>query len=227
MARILLAEDDPKLAELVKDWLATEKYLVDHTDDGGAALNLIRTKNYDVVILDWEMPTMTGVEICKQLRAEERTMPVLLLTGKSTIADKEEGFDVGADDYLTKPFHLKELSSRLRALLRRPGNIVPSVLQIGALIIDVTAGTVTKCGARVELFPKELALLEFLLRHPNQIFTLESLQEHVWSSESESSPDTVRQYVATLRKKLSVDGAPDLIRTVHRKGYMLELPMDR
>ncbi|HEY9773230.1 MAG TPA: response regulator transcription factor [Planktothrix sp.] len=223
MAKILLAEDDSQLSSLVEDWLKSEHHRVELVDNGLDAINLLQASRFDLLILDWNMPGRTGIEICNEYRKNGGTSPILMLTGKDKIEDKEQGLDAGADDYLTKPFHLRELSARVRALLRRPPDMATTVLDQGRLVLDVSACRLMKDGQQIELFPKELALLEFLMRHPNQVFSIEALQERVWSSDSEASPETVRVHIARLRSKIQDDGEKPLLRTIHRQGYMLDL----
>jgi len=223
MAKILLAEDDRQLAALVEDWLKSEHHVVDLVETGTAAIDLLNASRFDLLILDWNIPGATGVEVCNEYRNHGGTSPVLMLTGRDKIEDKEEGLDAGADDYLTKPFHLRELSARIRALLRRPPDMASNVIENGRLVLDISGCRLLKDGKPIELFPKELALLEFLMRHPNKVFSIEALQERVWSSDSEASPETIRVHIARLRSKIQEEGEKPLLRTVHRQGYMLDL----
>ena len=223
MAKILLAEDDTQLAALVEDWLKSDNHVVDHVETGTDAVDLLRASQFDLLILDWNIPGVSGVEVCNEYRNQGGTSPVLMLTGRDKIEDKEQGLDAGADDYLTKPFHLRELSARIRALLRRPPDMASNVIEHGRLVLDMSACRLLKDGQPIELFPKELALLEFLMRHPNKVFSIEALQERVWSSDSEASPETIRVHIARLRSKIQAEGEKPLLRTVHRQGYMLDL----
>lgn len=223
MAKILLAEDDTQLAALVEDWLKSEHHVVDHVETGTDAVDLLQASRFDLLILDWNIPGVSGVEVCNEYRNQGGTSPVLMLTGRDKIEDKEQGLDAGADDYLTKPFHLRELSARIRALLRRPPDMASNVIENGRLVLDVSACRLLKDGQPIELFPKELALLEFLMRHPNKVFSIEALQERVWSSDSEASPETIRVHIARLRSKIQSEGEKPFLRTVHRQGYMLDL----
>jgi DNA-binding response OmpR family regulator len=223
MAKILLAEDDTQLAALVEDWLKSEHHVVDHVETGTDAVDLLNASRFDLLILDWNIPGVSGVEVCNEYRNQGGTSPVLMLTGRDKIEDKEEGLDAGADDYLTKPFHLRELSARIRALLRRPPDMASNVIEHGRLVLDLSACRLLKDGQPIELFPKELALLEFLMRHPNKVFSIEALQERVWSADSEASPETIRVHIARLRSKIEKEGEKQLLRTVHRQGYMLDL----
>lgn len=224
MAKILLVEDDPEVCEVVADWLVDEHYTVDVVNNGAEAVERLRFDKYDVLIFDWQLPDLTGIEICKKFRSKGGNTPVLMLTGKSEIVDKETGLDAGADDYLTKPFHPRELSARVRALLRRSGDLKQNVLTCGDLELDPQGFKVTKGGKEVALLPKEFALLEFFLRHPNQVFSPEALLDRVWSAESEASPDTIRVHITKLRGKIDNEGQPSMIKTIHRQGYKWEVP---
>lgn len=224
MAKILLVEDDLEVCEVVSDWLVGEHYTIDVVNSGTEAIERLRFDKYDVLIFDWQLPDLTGIEICKRFRSKGGTTPVLMLTGKSEITDKETGLDAGADDYLTKPFHPRELSARVRALLRRSGDLKQNTLICGEIELDPQGFRVTKNGQEVALLPKEFALLEFFLRHPNQVFSPEALLDRVWSAESEASPDTIRVHITKLRGKIDTEGQPSIIKTLHRQGYKLETP---
>lgn len=224
MAKIILIEDDPDIVANVTDWLQdAENHLVEVAQDGREALDHLRFYNYDLIILDWDLPQITGLEICHDFRKRGGNTPILFLTGKRELINKEAGFDAGADDYLTKPFSVRELAARVRALLRRP----PSVMKGGSLIcrhvvMDPLAARVTKDGAEVALNAKEYALLEFLLRHPGQLFSAEALLDRVWASDSDATTEAITTTVKRLRKKLDKDGEPSMITTVHGLGYRLE-----
>jgi DNA-binding response OmpR family regulator len=228
MAKILLVDDDKKFNNVVEDWLLTEGHEVEAVYAGNVGMERALSNEHDVLILDWSLPNVTGIEICRQYRARGGAVPVLMLTGKTTVSDKEEGLDAGADDYLTKPFHPRELSARLRALLRRAREFSPVsldvVLKAGDIILDTKAFKVTKAGTEINLLPKEFALMEFLMRHPDQVFSSQDLLDEIWSKESENSPDTVRVHITKLRAKIDTEGRPSLIRTIHRVGYKLETP---
>jgi len=222
MAKILIVEDDKALSELIVDWLTGEKHVPEPVYDGAEGLERLKFYKYDVVILDWELPGVSGPKICQQFRQDGGQTPILMLTGKKEIEDKTTGLDAGADDYLTKPFHLQELSARLRALLRRGATEVrATVLTAGHVSLDPASRKVLSNGKELSLQPKEYSLLEFLLRHPNQPFSAEAIMDRVWSSESDASPDTVRLQIMRLRHKIDVDGKESMVRTIHRVGYML------
>lgn len=200
-----------------------ERHSLEIVSDGKEALENMKFYQYELIILDWELPGMSGPEILKEFRNAGKTTPVLMLTGKSTIDDKEAGFGAGADDYLTKPFNMKELSIRLRALLRRPGSMTANVIKIANLELDQANFRLTKDGEEVKLLPKEFALIEFLMRHPNQVFSTDALLNRVWESESDSTGSALTTCIKRLRKKLDDEGQPSIITTVHGVGYKLDV----
>ncbi|HEY9786986.1 MAG TPA: response regulator transcription factor [Candidatus Obscuribacterales bacterium] len=222
MAKILLVEDDVDVSEQVEKWLTHEQHAVEVVRDGQEASDRLKFYKYDVVVLDWALPKLSGVEVLKDFRARGGSTPVLMLTGKGAVDEKEEGLDSGADDYLTKPFHFKELSARIRALLRRPQATKTNQLKIRDIELDRASRRVTRNGIDIQLLPKEFALLEFLMRHTNEVFSPEALLDRVWHSESDSSVDTIYTTMRTLRKKISPDDASSIIRTIHGAGYMIE-----
>jgi len=221
VAKILVVEDDRLLSRLVRDYLASEHHNVEVADTGSTGMEMLECFRYDAIILDWELPGMTGIEILKRFRAKGGKTPVLMLTQRGSINEKETGFDSGTDDYLTKPFEMRELSARVRALLRRPAVFTGRVLAVRDIALDPGSHKVTRNGQEVDLLPKEFALLEFLLRHPGEVFSAEALLDRVWSSESESTEEAVSTCVRRLRKKVDDEGKPSLIQTVHGVGYRL------
>jgi len=222
MAKILIVEDELDLAEPIQESLERQHHVVEIVDNGPEALQCLKVYKYDLVILDWMLPGLSGKEIAAQYRSTGGITPIIMLTARSSIEDKEAGFDAGADDYLTKPFHLTELHARVRALLRRPHSMAAKVLEIGGLSLDPIARKVTRNGEEIHLLPKEFSLLEFLMRHPNQVFSAEALIDRVWESDTLALPDTIRTHIKTLRKKIDAAGKPSLIVTVHGIGYKLE-----
>lgn len=224
MAKVLLVEDDQDLVSRITKWLSLERYSVESVGNGREALELLRESTYDFIILDWHIPELSGIETCRYYRATGGTTPVLMLTGKSDIADKEAGLDAGADDYLTKPFHPRELCARLRALGRRPAQRLGDELKVGNLTLDLTKFQLHRNGVEVDLLPLEFALLEFFMRNPGRVFGADILLERVWPVNSEASPEAVRTCIKTLRRKIDVDGETSLIKTVHGVGYKLEVP---
>lgn len=222
MAKILVVEDEKALSDVVIDYLSAQNYNVDHVADGKEALDRLKFYSYDLVVLDWQLPNMEGVDICRSFRSSGGTTPIIMLTGKREVDDKERGLDAGADDYLTKPFHMKELGARVRALLRRPAAVVSQDLKVRDVSLDPTTHQVRKDGKDLDILPKEFALLEFLMRHPKQVFSAEALIERVWPTDSDASPGTIRTYVNRLRSKIDTKGEDSIITTVHGIGYRLD-----
>lgn len=222
MAKILIVEDDLGLSKMIRDWLVFEKHQVEEVADGTEALERLRFYEYDLVILDWMLPGTSGVQILREFRNSRGSTPVLMLTGKDAVVDKETGLDAGADDYLTKPFHMKELSARTRALLRRPRDIVTDAIKIGDLVLDRGKHKILKNNVEVKLLPKEFALVDFFMRHPNQVFSVDALLNRVWESESDATADAVTTCIKRIRKKLDSEGKPSIIRTVHGVGYRMD-----
>lgn len=221
MAKALIVEDDPVILANVRQWLEQDNYLVETAVDGDTAISLLRAYSYDVIVLDWDLPKLSGLEVLRSYRQSGGMTPVLILTGKSGMQEKETGLDTGADDYLTKPFQLRELTARLRSLLRRAARTADNVLQCGGLTLEPRTRRVTCGDTDLHLLPKEFALLEFLMRHPDESFTGEALLNRVWTSESAASLNTVKSFVYLLRKKLAAAGKSDLLQTVPGEGYKL------
>ncbi len=221
MPKVLLADDDPELLQSVSAWLQHHKYNVDMASDGAEAKEYMSQIEYDVLVIDWTMPSVSGIELCQWFRARGGTTPILILTGKDEISDKEKGLDSGADDYLTKPFDLRELTARLNALMRRGKVLATRVLQVGPLTIDPDAHRVMVDGGEMKLTATEFAVLEFMGRHPDQVFSADALIARVWKTSSEISTDTVRVYVKRLREKFEAVGYPGLLTNVHGVGYKL------
>lgn len=223
MSKILLVEDEVDLSKQIKDWLHREHYLVETVDNGEIGYHQLRVSKYDLVILDWQLPGMSGIDICKKYRTAGGKSPVLMLTARSAVDDREAGLDAGADDYLCKPFHMKELSARIRALLRRAaGSPADNLLHLNDITLDPSARRVMKGGSEVKLEPKEFALLEFFMRNRNSVFSADALVDRVWESDTGISPDSIRTYIKVLRKKLDSPGSGSILTTVHGLGYRLE-----
>ncbi len=224
VSKILIVEDEEDLSLQVADWLLKEHHTVERVMSGPAALDQLSVNKYDVIILDWLLPGLDGIQVCRRYRQTGGRTPILMLTAKSSIENKEEGLDSGADDYLAKPFHLKELSARVRALVRRASTVPAVVLSIGDIVLDPASRLVTKGGRPVHLERKEFNLLEFLMRNANRAFSAEALLDRVWESGSMASPDAIRTYIKSLRKKVDSAGKPSHITTVHGVGYKFEGP---
>jgi DNA-binding response OmpR family regulator len=222
MAKLLLVDDDEDLTSVLSEWLATEGNIVECANCGEDGLSRLKLYQYDLVILDVGMPDIDGFEVCRRYRQSGGMLPVLMLTGKGNITDKTSGFDAGADDYLTKPFHPKELNVRIKALMRRPSQMVSEQLVSSYLTMDTGARRIVIGDQEVKLLPQEFALLEFFMRHPNRVFSSDEILDKVWSNEKDTANDTVRVHVNKLRKKIDREGYPSLIRTVHGAGYILD-----
>jgi two-component system, OmpR family, response regulator len=222
MPKILVIEDDAGLNRMIREWLEFERNDVDYAENGREGLDKLRSYEYDCVILDWELPEMSGIEILQKFRSMNRPTPVLMLTGKSSIQEKETGFDAGADDYLTKPFHMKELSARLRALMRRASVNVSTVVEARGIRMDSASFRVNRGTDEIQLLPKEFALLEFLMRHADQVFSAETLLNRVWSSDSDATIDAITTCIKRIRKKIDREGDPSVIKTVHGVGYKFD-----
>jgi OmpR-family two-component system manganese-sensing response regulator len=216
LAKILLVEDDPEYSAELKDCLELAQHRVEQAFDGDDGWQLLRDYKYDLVILDWEMPGITGVELCQKFRQAGGVTPILMLTGRSAIEDKESGLYTGADDYLTKPANAAELRARVVALTRRSPNLVMENIQIADIVLDCNRREVTRQGKTIELLPREFALLEFLMRHPTRVFSSDELIDQVWPSDAAVSGEVVRNTVNRIRKKLD---APDFIKNVYSVGY--------
>jgi len=222
MAKILVVEDDKMMSELVRDYLSNEHHSVEIAETGTDAVEKLETFKFDIILLDWDLPGVSGIEVLSSFRKKGGTTPVLMLTKRGTIDEKEAGFDAGSDDYLAKPFSLRELSSRVKALLRRSPALTSDILKVADLELDPSSHRATKGGAELKLFPLEFSLLEFLMRHPKKVFSVRELMNHVWSSDSESTEEAVSTTVRRLRKKIDNEGVPSLITTVHGLGYRLD-----
>lgn len=221
--KILLVEDDEWIAEPLTEALVDQHYAVDPALDGEVAWTLLQTYPYDLVILDLMLPKLDGVSLCQRLRQANYTMPVLMLTAKDTAPAKVLGLDVGADDYVVKPFELTELLARVRALLRRQKALIPNVLEWGDLRLNVGTGQVEYGDFPLALTPKEYALLAFILRSGGCIVRPDEILNHLWPSENPPGRETIKVHLRGLRQKLKAAGAVDeVIETVYGLGYRLK-----
>ncbi|HEY9677812.1 MAG TPA: response regulator transcription factor [Drouetiella sp.] len=223
MAKILLVDDDIDLTAMIIEWLSFEHHSVEVLYNGQEAQERLRLCLYDLVILDWNLPGVQGVDVCRQYRSEGGQAPIIMLTGKNSIADKENGLDSGADDYLTKPFNMKELSARMRAVLRRASGATSNILKVGELTLDPTKYKLTKTGKEIQLLPREFALMEFFMRHPDEVFSGEALLQRVWHSESDATGEAIRTCIKRLRQKIDGDTDDSVIQTIPRVGYKLRV----
>lgn len=214
--RLLVVEDEEKIARSLEKGLTAEGYVVDIAEDGDAAETLMDANSYDLVLLDWMIPGHhDGPALVRHWREASVQVPILMLTARTTIGDKVQGLDAGADDYLPKPFSFDELLARVRALLRRPKASTGNVFRSGKLTLDVTAKEVTVDGRPVHVTAKEFQLLEYLLRYKREVISKDQLLDHVWSDEARVQHNTVETFVANLRKKIG----DDTIHTVRGHGY--------
>lgn len=221
--RILLVEDDEAMAAVVTDFLTKQHYVMDVANDGQSGWDLIEAYTYDLILLDVMLPNIDGITLCRRIRSRGYKMPVLLLTARQNSIDKVMGLDVGADDYVVKPFDLKELGARIRALLRRGNSALTPVLQWGKLHLDPSTCEVTYNNRILNLSPKEYSLLELFLRNSRRVFSRSAILDHLWSWENPPGEDTVKAHIKGLRHKFKAVGAPtDLIETVYGMGYRLQ-----
>jgi len=218
--RILIIEDEERILQFLRRGLTYEGYRVETAPDGESGLNLARESPPDLVILDWMLPGMDGLEVCKRLRAAGG-VPILMLTAKETVADRVEGLDAGADDYLVKPFEFDELLARIRALLRRAMPEGPEVLTFVDLRLDTGTHQAFRGDSPIELTAKEYELLELFLRHPRQVMTREVIYDRVWGYDFGGESNIIEVYVRYLRQKTEAGGKPRLIHTVRGVGYVL------
>ncbi|MBF2007065.1 MAG: response regulator transcription factor [Chlorogloeopsis fritschii C42_A2020_084] len=222
--RILLVEDDLEQLEPLQGILSEAGYIVDAAEDGEIAQWLISQKEYDLLILDWMLPTISGLSLCRQYRLSGKTAPVLMLTAKDTTPDKVMGLDAGADDYLVKPADLIELLARVRALGRRSPNWQGNSLRVADLQLHLADLSVERAQIKVELSPREAQLLEYLMRHPNQVLTRNQMEEALWEWGMEPESNALTVLVRKLRHRLQVVGAADWIKTVYGMGYRFSPP---
>lgn len=221
--RILLVDDEVELTDPLKAVLSREGYSVDVAYDGSNGSQLASVGNYDLLILDWMLPKSSGLEICQELRRSGRTTPVLFLTAKDTVDDRVQGLDAGADDYLVKPFELRELLARVRALLRRSNapesTATTQRLRVGDLELDSENQVAYRRGRMIELSEKEAQLLEYFMRYPNQLLTHAQIHQHLWGNGEQPSSNVLAALIRLLRRKIEGNNESQLIHTVYGKGY--------
>lgn len=222
--RILVIEDEKKVASFIQRGLEAELYHVDVAHDGDAGLLQLFDNEYDALILDVMLPKRDGLSVLREVRTRKLGIPVLMLTARDTVADKVTGLDQGADDYLTKPFAFEELLARLRALLRRGAPALSPELTFADLQLDLVTHQVTRAGKRIDLTAKEFALLEFFLRQPGRVLSRALIAQHVWGVDFDTFTNVIDVYVNYLRKKIDAEFEPKLLHTIRGVGYVMKEP---
>jgi len=220
--RILVVEDEKKIAALIKRGLKEEGYAADIAEDGIEGEFLAATNQYDAIILDIMLPKMDGVSLCKSLRAKKISTPIIMVTAKDAVSDKVEGLDSGADDYLTKPFAFEELLARVRSLLRKHENQLTTKLNVGPLELDLVSHKVARDGKEIALTTKEYALLEYLMRNAGSVITRTMISEHVWDINFDTDTNVIDVYINYLRKKIDDGFKKELIHTIRGRGYVIK-----
>lgn len=219
--KILLVEDEERLASFIRKGISAEGYEVEVAYDGRAGLSLFRREIYDIIILDVNLPLMNGFELCRLIRSENETVPVLMLTALDSLADKSDGFNAGADDYMAKPFEFQELLLRLRALTRRNGSRPKQVLRLADLELNLDTKTVARAGKRIDLTTREYALIEYLMLNKGRIISRLDISERVWSLDFDNNSNVIDVYISYLRKKIDKGFTPKLLHTIVGMGYVL------
>ena len=221
MAKVLVVEDDKDLAQTVERYLKGQGFDVDHVADGLEASSHLRTYPYDLILLDWQLPGMSGVELLREARLRGLTTPVIMVTGLGGIEHTEAGLESGADDYITKPYDLRILLARVKSVLRRAqGNVTDPVLKAGHISLDPKPRRVTISGQVVELLPTEFRLLQFFMLNANEVFSPNALLDRVWPTDSDATADAIRSTFKRLKKKVDNDG--QVLKTVYGVGYILD-----
>jgi DNA-binding response OmpR family regulator len=219
--RVLVVEDDGRLGDMLQRALRERGYAVDLACDGEAAVYQAAVNEYDVIVLDVGLPRRSGIEVCHELRRRGNRVPILMLTARDAVGDRVAGLDAGADDYLVKPFALEELGARLRALMRRLPELLPTEIRVADLVLDTRSQSVTRSGARLPLTTKEYALLEYLARHAGRVVGRAELTEHVWDEHHDPASNAIEVYINRLRHKVDAGRPVALIHTHRGAGYRL------
>ena len=224
--RILVVEDDKHIRDFLKTSLSEEAFAVDTAEDGEKGSRLARTNDYDLIVLDNRLPKKNGLEVCKEIRADGKAVPILMLSVMSGSEKKVELLNAGADDYLSKPFKLEELLARIRALLRRPAQIENEILQVDGIVLDTKQQVVTREGKEIHLTRKEFALLHYLMKNKGTVLSRGMILEHVWDMNADPFSNTIESHINSLRHKLSLGDEPStgFIHTVSGRGYKINDP---
>ncbi len=219
--RVLIVEDEVQIADFISRGLSEQGYAVDVAYDGDEALDWVDIAQFDVIILDVMLPARSGIEVCRTLRERGIRTPILMLTARDAVEDRVRGLDSGADDYLVKPFAFAELLARIRAITRREPVALGVVLQVGDLILDTATREVSRQGIHIELTAKEYSLLEFLMRHRNQVLTRTMIAEHVWNYDFDNVTNVIDVHIRNLRRKIDDTFLKKLIQTARGAGYQI------
>ncbi|HAX80817.1 MAG TPA: multi-component transcriptional regulator, partial [Cyanobacteria bacterium UBA11372] len=224
--RILLIEDDEALADMLLQCLTSQHYAVDTASDGKMGWEYAQGTPYDLILIDVGLPKLDGISLCRRLRSQACSTPILLMTAREATSDRIQGLDAGADDYLIKPLNLDELQARVRALLRRGAIPTTPVLQVGELQLDPSSCKVTFAGKPLSLTPKEYSLIELFMRNPSRVFSRGNIVEHLWTYDDPPQEETVKAHIKGLRQKLKTAGAENWIENVYGIGYRLNPNLD-
>lgn len=219
--KILIIEDEPSIANFIKSSLEKQLYIVDVATDGEQGALLSKTGKYDLIILDYLLPGKNGLEIVKEIRLT-KSVPIIMLTVYGDFDCKEKAFNLGVDDFLTKPFLLEELFLRLKALLRRPPEITPDILRLNTLVVDLKRQIVKRQNRIINLTRKEYGILEYLIRHRGEIKSREQIMENVWDINSNAFSNTLDTHILNLRQKIKAENGPELLHTFTGRGYKLD-----
>lgn len=222
--KILLVEDETEIGELIKNGLEKEGFVLDYCQDGDSGMEHAMTRSYDAIVLDVMLPGRSGLEILKVIRAGHNNVPVIIITARGETEDRIEGLDLGADDYLPKPFFVEELIARLRAIWRRSSETGMSVLSVGTLSANLMKREVVRSGVQIEMTPKEFSLLAFLMRAPGRVLTRTQILEQVWGYHFDPGTNLVDVYIRRLRSKIDIEEEVPLIETLRGVGYRMQDP---
>ena len=222
--KILLVEDEAEIGELIKTGLEKEEFVVDYCKDGDSGMEHAMSNSYDAIVLDVMLPGKSGLEILKMVRAGQNNVPIIIITARGETEDRIEGLDLGADDYLPKPFFVEELIARLRAIWRRSSETGMSVLNVGTLSANLMSREVVRSGRQIEMTPKEFSLLAFLMRAPGRVLTRTQILEQVWGYHFDPGTNLVDVYIRRLRSKIDFEGEIPLIETLRGVGYRMQDP---
>ena len=222
--KILLVEDEAEIGDLIKTGLEKEEFSVDYCKDGDSGMEHAMSNSYDAIVLDVMLPGKSGLEILKMVRAGQNNVPIIIITARGETEDRIEGLDLGADDYLPKPFFVEELIARLRAIWRRSSETGMSVLNVGTLSANLMSREVVRSGRQIEMTPKEFSLLVFLMRAPGRVLTRTQILEQVWGYHFDPGTNLVDVYIRRLRSKIDFEGEIPLIETLRGVGYRMQDP---